>query len=393
VTFTCNDTGGSGIVSCTAPVHVSAETAGQYITGTAVDAAGNSQTITAHIELDKTPPAITAVLTPAPNAGGWNNTDVTVTFTCTDMLSGIKYCPPPSTVHDDGITSITVASIDNADNATPITVPIKVDKTPPVLGPLAWTTNPKPTNGSSTLTVPATDSLSAVTGGEYYLDTDPGAGNGIPMTYSGGNLTATIATNLAVGVYQIAVRGRDTAGNWTTITTTMLVVYDPTIPVGVTGKNKKDLMPSPANGDVLPGLTSPTQADPVDYGFTVDYTNGTLDPRNDFMITYSTGSQCNTPHPQNCHTFTANATTFDWMIIDQTDNSRGRFQGTATVTIDGVSTTNPFIVEGIDGDRLNPATDDHIIIKIYTPGANPATANPIYQVSGTLARGNSVRVR
>ena len=81
------------------------------------------------------------------------------------------------------------------------------------------------------------------------------------------------------------------------------------------------------------------------------------------------------------------------MIIDQTNNSRGRFQGTATVTIDGVSTTNPFILEGIDGDRLTPAADDHLLIKIYASGANPATGNPIYHVSGTLARGNSVRVR
>jgi hypothetical protein len=290
-------------------------------------------------------------------------------------------------------SSITVAAVDYADNATPITVPIKVDKTPPILGLPTWSTNPKPTNGSSILTVPATDNLSCVTGGEDYLDTDPGVGHGLPMTYTGGNLTATIAANLTVGVYQIGVRGQDTAGNWTTIATTMLVVYDPTVPVGVTRKNKKDLIPSLTNGDVLPGLTSPTQTDPVDYGFTVDSTNGTLDPRNDLMITYSTGSQCNTPHPQNCHTFTANATNFDWMIIDQTNNSRGRFQGTAAITIDGVSTTNPFTVEGIDGDRLTPATNDHIAIKIYACGANPTTANPIYQVSGTLARGNSVRVR
>jgi hypothetical protein len=141
------------------------------------------------------------------------------------------------------------------------------------------------------------------------------------------------------------------------------------------------------------GLTGAAQADAVDYGFTVDYTNGVLDPHNDFMVTYPTGTQCNTPHPQGCHSFTVQATSFDWMIIDQTNNSRGRFQGTAAVTVDAVSTTNPFTVEGVDGDRLTPADEDSIIIKIYAPGANPATAAPIYHVSGSFAKGNSVRVR
>ena len=36
-------------------------------------------------------------------------------------------------------------------------------------------------------------------------------------------------------------------------------------------------------------------------------------------------------------------------VIDQTNNSRARFQGLATVTVDGTTSTNPFTVEGVDG--------------------------------------------
>ena len=143
---------------------------------------------------------------------------------------------------------------------------------------------------------------------------------------------------------------------------------------------------------MLPGLISATQTDTADYGFTVDYNNGLPDSHNDFQFDYQTGTHCNHQNATNCHSFVLNAISFSWLIIDQTNNSRGRFQGMATLIVDGVSTTNPFTVEGIDGDRLTPTTDDHLILKVYTPGANPSTATPIYQASGSLQKGNSVKI-
>lgn len=44
------------------------------------------------------PASIKAVTTPAPNANGWNNTDVVVTFICTGTLT----CPSPVTVTSEG---------------------------------------------------------------------------------------------------------------------------------------------------------------------------------------------------------------------------------------------------------------------------------------------------
>src|SRR5262249_45130201 len=47
---------------------------------------------------DTTPPTITAAVTPAPNANGWNNATVTVSFRCADAGSGIAVCPAPVVV-------------------------------------------------------------------------------------------------------------------------------------------------------------------------------------------------------------------------------------------------------------------------------------------------------
>jgi hypothetical protein len=394
VTFTCTDAL-SGIATCPVPVVVNADGAARTVTGTALDKAGNTASTTVVVNLDKIPPGILATVSPTVNGDGWNNTDVTVTFTCTDALSGIATCPVPVVVNADGAArTVTGTALDKAGNTASTTVVVNLDKTAPVLGAPVWSANPKAVGSSTVLTVPTIDAVSGVVGGEYFLDTDPGIGNGIAMTYGGGNLTATIGIGLAVGVYRVGIRGKDAAGNWSLLPDyTMLVVYDPSITVGITGKNKNDLVPSLASGDVLPGLASAGQTDTADYGFTVDYNNGALDPKNDFMVAYNTGTQCNTPHPQNCHSLMLSATGFEWMIIDQVNNSRGRFQGSATINVDGVTTTNPFTVEGIDGDRLTPATDDHFLLKIYAVGADPGTSPPIYQASGYLTKGNSVRVR
>ena len=74
-----------------------------------VDNAGNEEahsTIT--VRIDKTAPTITHTQSPLPNADGWNNTDVTVTFDCADQadLSGIASCTAPQTVTTDGANQV-----------------------------------------------------------------------------------------------------------------------------------------------------------------------------------------------------------------------------------------------------------------------------------------------
>ena len=86
VSFTCADAT-SGVAICTAPVVVTAEGAGQVITGTAVDLAGNTATASVTVNIDKTPPLLT-ISSPV-NGAAVSGSNLTVTGTVTDSLSGI----------------------------------------------------------------------------------------------------------------------------------------------------------------------------------------------------------------------------------------------------------------------------------------------------------------
>jgi hypothetical protein len=89
VSFTCTDAD-SGVASCSAPTTLTMEGANQSVTGTATDVAGNSASATVSgISIDKTAPTISASRSVAPNAAGWNNTAVTVSFAC-EIDSGVS---------------------------------------------------------------------------------------------------------------------------------------------------------------------------------------------------------------------------------------------------------------------------------------------------------------
>lgn len=276
-----------------------------------------------------------------------------------------------------------------------------MDSNAPVLSSMTWTNNPKSLTQTAILSVPVSDDASGVARGEYFIgDTDPGQGNGATMALSnvqnGGlntDLTTTFGTGFQPGVYKISVRAQDKAGNWSAPVSDYLVVYDSTTGLKFTGKNKKDLVPSLANGDVLPGLVSAGQTDAANYGFTAQFKNGALDSHNDFQFSYSTGTSCGKKTASNCHSFSLNASSFAWLVFDQTKNSRGQFQGTANVTVDGVVTTNIFTLQGVDGDKLTPTLNDSIVLKVYAPGTSPANSAPIYQATGSMPKGNSVTIQ
>jgi hypothetical protein len=83
------------------------------------------------IKRNATPPAITVLRTPGPNANGWNNTDVTVGFTAS-ALSGIAQVSGPVTLRAEGADQkVTGTATDLAGVSASVTVTVNIDKTPP----------------------------------------------------------------------------------------------------------------------------------------------------------------------------------------------------------------------------------------------------------------------
>ena len=202
VSFTCSDAL-SGIASCSAPVIVSLDGAGQIVMGTAMDKAGNTASAVAVVNLDKTPPTITATITPAPNPAGWNNANVTVTFTCSDTVSGVSSCPAPVQVTTEGARQVVSGTaLDKAGNTATASVTVNLDKTPPILSitsPVSGAVVPLP---SVTVTGSVSDLLSGVASVTC---------QGNVASISGSSFTCVVP--VVAGPNTIAVQATDAAGN------------------------------------------------------------------------------------------------------------------------------------------------------------------------------------
>src|SRR5439155_3079108 len=89
------------------------------------------------INIDKTAPTASAAQLPLANVNGWNNTDVTVTFTGADALSTIDFCTLPVTLSAEGAAQ-TAGPGTCTDRAGNVSAPvsktgINIDKTAPTL--------------------------------------------------------------------------------------------------------------------------------------------------------------------------------------------------------------------------------------------------------------------
>ncbi|MGY1737167.1 OmpL47-type beta-barrel domain-containing protein [Geodermatophilus sp. SYSU D00684] len=211
VTFTAtDDDAGSGVDAgtLTAPVIVSTETAGQVVTGTAADVAGNVGTDSVAVKLDKTAPTITAAVTSgAMTASGWYSGPVTVTFTCSDALSGVATCPDPVVLTANGANTATGTVTDKAGNTATATLDgIRIDQEKPTL-----TTADVNVNGATyTLgnvpapTCTARDSFSGLAS--------------CTVTVTGGNANG-------VGTFTYTATATDKVGNRSTATGTFRVIY------------------------------------------------------------------------------------------------------------------------------------------------------------------------
>jgi len=182
--------------------------------------------------LDTIPPVTAAVLSPQPNAAGWNNTNVTISLNSTDSEpdgTGVKQIQwslagaqtgsstvPGSTttvtISIEGTTTLTFFGTDNAGiQEAPKALSIQIDKTPP-----AFLTFPV------SLTVPPTSSAGAVV--TYALPTATDATSGVSS--AGVSCAPASGSTFPLGTTTVTCTVADNAGNVATGTFKLTVHYN-----------------------------------------------------------------------------------------------------------------------------------------------------------------------
>lgn len=168
---------------------------------------GQTNTTQASYVLDNTGPVVTAALTPAPNAAGWNKTNIAVAWTSTDTGSGVTSVPTPasSTESANGIATRTSTGTDRLGNVGTGSVTVRIDKNAPTIG----SSQVKNPDGTTTVTFTCDDATS-----------------GIASCLAGGSTTNAKTVQPGTTVVGTAV---DSAGNSATATS-VVAAGDTTAP-------------------------------------------------------------------------------------------------------------------------------------------------------------------
>lgn len=217
------------------------------------DAAGNTEAVrTTVVRIDRTAPATTALLTPAPNAAGWNKADVQVSLTPSDGASGVastsytttgaqtiasNVYTGPFTITADGTTSITFSSTDAAGNTEATkTQTVKLDKTNPT-GSITTPSSGSTVGGVVTVTAAVSDTTAGVASVQFRLKPNGGSfadlGAAMAVAPYSLNWDTTTAAN---GSYSLQAVATDHAGNsFTTTTVTVTVTNSYTVTLAPTG--------------------------------------------------------------------------------------------------------------------------------------------------------------
>jgi hypothetical protein len=175
--------------------NVTADQAETSYSCSASSAGGSAGPASVSIKRDATAPSISGSASPAANGDGWNNSDVTVSFTCADTLSGIASCGPNATLSGEGTgQSVNGTAVDNAGNSAGATVSgINIDKTAPSVSLAGG-----PVDGAS-----------------YYFGSVPAAPTcSASDALSGLNGTCSVSGyGAAVGTHTVSASATDKAGN------------------------------------------------------------------------------------------------------------------------------------------------------------------------------------
>ncbi len=212
----------------------------------AVDNAGNvEQHHSLTVKIDQTGPELAATQTPAPNANGWNNGDVTVTFAANDVGSGVKTVSSSVTITQTGLNqTVNGTAEDQAGNQSALTYAVSIDKDAPLitnLQPQGTINNLRPT-----ISAMITDDLAGIDLASVIMKVD-GAIVTAVASESGVAYAPTAA--MTNGRHTVTVGASDKAGNVALVGQTTFTI-DATLP---------NLPPDPAT--VAPTLDPTIVAD------------------------------------------------------------------------------------------------------------------------------------
>ena len=235
----------SGVASTSIPSPLMLTTEGAAITGMVgvTDLAGNNAEFTSPaMKIDKTAPGISFVSRlPEANENGWNNSDITVRWSCADALSGVVSPQVSQTLSAEGASSsLTGTCADLADNATADTRGgLSLDKTAPVVQCVADPAVLFPPNNQLRPVTVALTFTDALAGPWSYAMTNAASneavganeditGFTIGSTSLGGSLRAQRDGNGTGRFYTLGYEGRDRAGNTAACSTRVMVPHDGT---------------------------------------------------------------------------------------------------------------------------------------------------------------------
>jgi len=115
------------------------------------------------VQVDLTDPTISGWTVPAPNPAGWNNSPVTVNFTCSDGLSGVETCTQSQVVVAEGMGQVVFGTAtDMAGNSTTTQITVNIDLTLPTVDFGGACPDTVFLNETANVSVSVTDALSGV---------------------------------------------------------------------------------------------------------------------------------------------------------------------------------------------------------------------------------------
>jgi hypothetical protein len=320
VAWTCDDEL-SGVTDLGGTHTLSGEGADQSYEATCTDHAGNTASASqGDIDIDRTAPGIALESrTPAANGAGWNNTDVTVTWSCTDGLSGPRDATVSDTVSTEGSSRAATGScLDRAGNSSSAQVTgIKLDKTAPGV---QW--------GGS-----------IADGGSYYFGEVPGAPGCTATDVLSGPLSCQVTGySTAVGSHTLTATATDVAGNTTSSTRTYSVLgwslrgYNSPVDMNGVVNSVKGGSTVPLKFEAFVGNREITTTTELGATFTVkEVSCSSSAPVDDIELTTTGGT-----------TFRYDATAGQFIQNWQTPKAAGKCYRVTTTTADGGALTALF---------------------------------------------------